>query len=163
MTRAFSTQASHVPQNRVVVLRAMYNEHVTSKLVEGALATLKARGISEDKIDVIEVPGAYELTSAAAHCAAAIDVDCVIALGAVIRGETPHFDFICQSVAQGLARVAESSLIPVTFGVITSNTVEQAFERAGGRAGNKGEEAAKAALDLYSVLKQWEQHIASGS
>ncbi|MCB1059252.1 MAG: 6,7-dimethyl-8-ribityllumazine synthase [Calditrichaeota bacterium] len=153
----------HLPAGRVVILRSRYHENITGALLNGALAELKEQGISESRIDVVELPGAFELPAAAAKIAKQLSVDAVIALGAVVRGETPHFDFICQACAQGLSRVAEQTGKPVTFGVITANTVEQAFERAGGRVGNKGQEAARAALELFSSLKRWEQQQASGS
>lgn len=153
----------NLPVGRVVIIRSRYHETITEALLTGALAELREQGIADSQIDVVEIPGAFELPAAAARVAKRISVDGIIAIGAVIRGETPHFDFICQSCANGLSRVAESSGKPVAFGVITSNTVEQAFERAGGRVGNKGQEAARAALTLYSALKQWEQQQASGS
>lgn len=153
----------HLPTGRVVVIRSCYHETISGALLSGALNELKKCGVAESQIDVIEVPGAFELPTAAAIVANRMSVQVIIALGAVVRGETQHFDFICQSCAQGLSRVAEKTLKPVTFGVITSDTVEQAFERAGGRVGNKGQEAAHAALELFSALKQWEQQQASSS
>lgn len=152
-----------LPSGRIVIIRSCYHENITASLLAGARTELAANGVPDSQIDLIEVPGAFELPAAAAKVAKRISVDMIIALGAVVRGETPHFDFICQSCAQGLSRVAESSGKPVTFGVITSNTVEQAFERAGGRVGNKGQAAAKAALELFSALKQWEHQQAKGS
>jgi 6,7-dimethyl-8-ribityllumazine synthase len=153
----------HLPAGRIVIVRSRYHENITDALLSGALAELKEQGIPESRIDVIDLPGAFELPAAAAKVAKQISVDAVIALGAVVRGETPHFDFICQACALGLSRVAEQTGKPVTFGVITANTVEQAYERSGGRVGNKGQEAARAALELYSSLKRWEQQQASGS
>jgi len=153
----------HLPVGRVVIIRSRYHETITGALLVGALTELREQGVADSQIDVIEVPGAFELPAAAARVAKRLSVEAVITLGAVVRGETPHFDFICQSCANGLSRIAESSGKPFAFGVITSNTVEQAFERAGGRVGNKGQEAARAALELFSALKQWEQQQASGS
>ncbi len=153
----------HLPTGRVVILRSRYHENITGALLAGALSELKDQGISDSQIDVIELPGAFELPAAAARAAKRMSVDAVIAIGAIVKGETPHFDFICQACAQGLSRVAETTGKPVTFGVITANTMEQAFERAGGRVGNKGQEAARAALELHSELKQWENKQASGS
>lgn len=146
---------------RFVVLRSRYHETITEALLNGALAELERAQIARERIDVIEVPGAFELPAAAARVAKRLNVEAVICLGAVVRGETPHFEFICQACANGLSRVAETSGKPVAFGVITSNTVEQAFERAGGRVGNKGAEAARAALELLHSLKQWEQQQAT--
>ena len=153
----------YLPAGRVVIIRSHYHETITGALLTGALNELREQGITESQIDVIEVPGAFELPVAAARVAKRLSVEVIIAIGAVVRGETPHFDFICQSCANGLSHIAESTGKPVAFGVITSNTVEQAFERAGGRVGNKGQEAARAALELFSALKQWEQQQASGS
>jgi len=152
----------HLPA-RIVILRSRYHENVTGALLEGALAELRAAGLDDAQIDTIVVPGAFELPMAAARVVKRIGVDAVIALGCVVRGETPHFDFICEACANGLSRIAETSGKPVAFGVITANTVEQAYERAGGRVGNKGQEAARAALELFSALKQWEQQQVSGS
>jgi 6,7-dimethyl-8-ribityllumazine synthase len=152
-----------LPTGRIVIIRSEYHETITHALLTGAKAELAKYGVPDEQVDVITVPGTYELTAAAARVAYFSHVDAIVCVGAVVRGETPHFDYICQACAQGLSRVAEATGKPVTFGVITSNTVEQAFERAGGRVGNKGEEAARAALELYSALKQWEQSQASAS
>lgn len=152
-----------LPTGRIVIVRSRYHENITGALLTGAIAELRENGIADTQIDVIDVPGAFELPAAAARAARRLSVEAIIALGAVVRGETPHFDFICQSCANGLSHIAESTGKPVAFGVITSNTVEQAFERAGGRVGNKGQEAARAALELYSAMKKWEQQQASGS
>lgn len=158
-----STTNLVLPAGRVVIIRSEYHETITFALLNGAKAELAKLNLDEKQIDVITVPGAYELPAAASVVAAAPNVDAVICIGAVVKGETPHFDYICQTCAQGLSRVAEANRKPVTFGVITANTVEQAFERAGGRVGNKGEEAARAAIELYSALKHWEQKQASAS
>ncbi|NUO17976.1 6,7-dimethyl-8-ribityllumazine synthase [bacterium] len=154
---------THLPAGRIVVLRSSYHANITNALLDGAVAELRSQGIAESQIDIVDVPGAFELPVAAARVAKRLTVDVVVAIGAVVRGETPHFDFICQSCSQGLSRVAESTGKPVAFGVITANTVEQAYERAGGRVGNKGQEAARAALELFDSIKKWEQQQASGS
>lgn len=152
-----------LPSGRIVILRSRYHETITTALLEGAVNEIRSHGIDDAQVDVIAVPGTFELSLAASRVAKRINVDAVVALGCVVRGETPHFDYICQACANGLSRAAEASGKPVAFGVITANTVEQAFERAGGRVGNKGQEAARAALELYSALKQWEQQQAPGS
>ncbi|MCB9366090.1 MAG: 6,7-dimethyl-8-ribityllumazine synthase [Calditrichaeota bacterium] len=151
-----------LPSGRTVIVCSSYHANITSALLEGAREELTRAGVPPHKTDLIMVPGAFELPTAAAVAARRINVDLVICLGAVVRGETPHFDFICNSCALGISRAAEDSGKPVTFGVITANTVEQAFERAGGRVGNKGTEAARAALELYSALKHWEKKQATG-
>ncbi|MBK6766290.1 MAG: 6,7-dimethyl-8-ribityllumazine synthase [bacterium] len=158
-----SSTVLHLPKDRVVIVRSEYHETITHALLNGAKSELTKLGLSAELIDVITVSGAYELPAAAAVVARSPKVAAVICIGAVVRGETPHFDYICQACAQGLSRVAESTGKPVTFGVVTANTLEQAFERAGGRIGNKDDEAARAALELYSALKQWEQSQASAS
>jgi 6,7-dimethyl-8-ribityllumazine synthase len=140
----------------VVVIVSRYNEKVTNALLQGAIKELSDAGISNDRIVVLEVPGAFELPNIAKHAANRVDTSAVICLGAVIRGETPHFDYISQAVAMGIMRAGQDSGKPVTFGVITANTPAQAFERAGGAVGNKGSEAARAAIELLSVLNQWE-------
>lgn len=158
-----SNQDLLLPDGRIVIIRSEYHETITFALLNGAKSELAKLGVPAELVDVVTVPGAYELPAAAALVAPHENVAAVICIGAVVKGETPHFDYICQSCAQGLSRVAEATRKPVTFGVITANTVEQAFERAGGRVGNKGEEAARAALELYSALKHWELQQASAS
>lgn len=144
-------------ETRIAILVSRYNQKVTDALLEGALAEARAAGLPEEHIDVLYVPGAFELSAAAKKAAFRSDIAAVICLGCVIQGETPHFDYICQSAAMGVMRAAQDSGKPVTFGVITANTPEQAFERAGGSVGNKGAEAAKAALELLSVFTKWEK------
>ncbi|TFH54718.1 MAG: 6,7-dimethyl-8-ribityllumazine synthase [Candidatus Zixiibacteriota bacterium] len=145
-----------LPSGRIAVIVSRYNDKVTDALLQGALAELRVAGLTEDQIDVLEIPGAFELSVTVKRAVERSDVSAVICLGAVIRGETPHFDYICQAAALGIMRAGQDSGKPVTFGVITANTPAQAFERAGGAVGNKGTEAARAAIELLSVLKQWE-------
>lgn len=140
------------PLGRVAILVSRYNELVTSRLLDGARQCCVAAGISADLIDLIWVPGAFELPVAAAATAATGRYACLIALGAVVRGDTPHFDFVAGEAARGLAAVAVSRSIAVGFGVLTVDTMQQALDRAGGSAGNKGYEAAEAALLTADVL-----------
>jgi 6,7-dimethyl-8-ribityllumazine synthase len=142
---------------RIVIIVSRYNQKVTDALLGGALTEVRAAGFDEEQIDVLYVPGAFELSTAASIAACRKDIAAVICLGCVIQGETPHFDYICQSVATGLMRAGQDSGKPVTFGVITAQTSAQAFERAGGSVGNKGSEAARAALQLLSVFTTWEK------
>ncbi|MBU1637705.1 6,7-dimethyl-8-ribityllumazine synthase [bacterium] len=142
--------------SRIAILVSQYHSKITDALLEGALTEVRAAGVPEASIDVLYLPGAFELSVAAKKAASRADISAVICLGCVIQGETPHFDYICRSVAMGIMRAAQDSGKPVTFGVITANTPEQAFERAGGSVGNKGAEAAKAALDLLRVFTKWE-------
>jgi 6,7-dimethyl-8-ribityllumazine synthase len=139
---------------RVAILVSRYNELITSKLLEGALACCSEAGIGRDAIDVVWLPGAFELPAAAATAAESQSYGCLIALGAVIRGETPHFEYVAAEAARGLSEVSVRYRVPVGFGVLTVDTMQQATERAGGRAGNKGREAAEAALRTADVLAQ---------
>jgi 6,7-dimethyl-8-ribityllumazine synthase len=136
----------------VAVLASQFNQRVTSSLLDGALECCRAAGLSEHDIDVIRVAGAFELGAAAATVAALGRYSAIIALGAVIRGETSHFEYVATAAARGLGTVAVHYGIPVGFGVLTTDTEEQAFARAGGPAGNKGYEAAEAALRLADVI-----------
>jgi len=138
---------------RVAVLVSRYNEIVTRRLLEGARAALVADGISESHIDVHWVPGAFELPAAAAVAAGTGRYIAIVALGCVIRGETPHFEYVAGEAARGLGDVARTSQIAVGFGVLTTEDQAQALARAGGDAGNKGAEAAHAALESARVLE----------
>ena len=139
---------------RVAILVSRYNELITTKLLEGALACCSEAGLARDGIDVVWLPGAFELPAAAAEAAESRGYSCLIALGTVIRGETPHFEYVAGEAARGLAEVSVRYRLPVGFGVLTVDTLQQATERAGGRAGNKGHEAAEAALRTADVLAQ---------
>ena len=139
----------------IVIACARFNETVTRLLLSGAVDLLKARGLTEQQIEVVWVPGAFELPLAATAAAARANVSAVVCLGAVIRGETPHFEFVSQAAADGILRAGMDHQKPVTFGVLTTDTSEQAFERAGGRIGNKGADAADAALAMIDVLQQF--------
>jgi len=130
-----------------------FNSFITERLLEGAVDCLKRHGAPEDSIEVFKAPGSFELPLLAKKLAAK-DYDAVIVLGAVIRGETPHFDFVAAEVSKGVAAVALESGKPVIFGVLTTDTVEQAIDRAGAKAGNKGWEAALAAIEMANLLKE---------
>lgn len=134
---------------------ARFNSFVVESLVEGAIDALKRHGgVADEDITVIRVPGAYELPVVAKKAAASGRFNSIIALGAVIRGGTPHFDFVAGEANKGLAQVALEYTVPVSFGVITTDTIEQAIERSGTKAGNKGAEAALGALEMVNVLEQ---------
>ncbi len=137
---------------RLAVVVSRFNELVTEKLLEGAVETAREHGVAEPNLDVVWVPGAFELPFAARALAESGRYDAIACLGAVIRGETPHFDFICAEAARGIGTVAADYSMPVTFGVITSDNVEQAQARAGGAKGNKGREAMLAAIEMASLL-----------
>jgi 6,7-dimethyl-8-ribityllumazine synthase len=138
----------------VAVLVSRYNELVTTRLLDGARAALRDAGVADDAVDVIWVPGAFELPAAAAAAAATGRYACLVALGAVIRGDTPHFDYVAGEATRGLGDVAVRHALPVGFGVLTVDTLQQAADRAGGVAGNKGYEAAEAALATADVIAQ---------
>jgi 6,7-dimethyl-8-ribityllumazine synthase len=139
---------------RLAIVVARFNELVTGKLLEGALDCLRAHGIDEDDLLVAWVPGAFELPLVARRLAASGGFDAVICLGAVVRGETPHFDHVAGQAALGIRTAAEDTGVPVIFGVLTTDTLEQAIDRAGGKHGNKGWDAAMAAMETASVLDQ---------
>jgi 6,7-dimethyl-8-ribityllumazine synthase len=137
---------------RVAVAAARFNETITRDLVEGALDCLRRHGVRDEDLSVTWVPGAFELPPAAARLAASGEVDAVVCVGAVIRGETAHFDFVAAHATNGIGQVALSTGIPVTCGVLTTNDVEQARDRAGGKFGNKGAEAALAAIEMANLF-----------
>jgi 6,7-dimethyl-8-ribityllumazine synthase len=139
---------------RLAIVVARFNELVTSKLLDGAVECLRAHGIDEDDLLVAWVPGAFELPLVSRRLAASGGFDAVICLGAVVRGETPHFDHVAGQAALGIRTAAEDTGVPVIFGVLTTDTLEQAIDRAGGKHGNKGWDAAMAALETASVLDQ---------
>jgi 6,7-dimethyl-8-ribityllumazine synthase len=141
---------------RAVVVASRFNETVTRPLVDGALEALVAQGVAFDDIDVVWVPGAWELPLAARRALESGRYDALIALGAVIRGDTPHFDFVAGEASRGLALVCIDTEIPVGFGLLTCDTMDQALARAGGAHGNKGWDAAMAALETADVLDQIE-------
>jgi len=138
----------------VAVLVARYNEVVTSRLLEGARQCLQAKAVADGRVDVVWVPGAFELPVAAEAAAASGRYSAIVALGCVIRGETPHFEYVAGEAARGLGTVALAHRLAVGFGVLTTESLEQAMARAGGAAGNKGYEAAEAALTTADVLAQ---------
>lgn len=138
---------------RVAVVVARFNELITERLLQGAVDAAREHGVPDEAIEVIWVPGAFELPMAAQRLARSGRYDAIACCGAVIRGETPHFDFVAGEAARGVSQVALESGLPVTFGVITSDTVEQAQARAGGSVGNKGRESMLAAIEMANVLR----------
>ncbi|PWW05606.1 6,7-dimethyl-8-ribityllumazine synthase [Paenibacillus cellulosilyticus] len=131
-----------------------FNEFITTKLLSGALDALKRHGAEESEIEIAWVPGAFEIPFAALKMAESGKYDAVITLGAVIRGSTPHFDFVCNEAAKGVAAIALKTGIPAIFGVLTTDSIEQAVERAGTKAGNKGWEAAASAIEMANLSRQ---------
>ena len=139
---------------RFGIVLGRFNSFIGERLLEGAIDTLVRHGANESDIDVVRVPGAYEMPLAAKKMAAGDKYDALIALGAVIRGATPHFDYVAGECSKGLTQVSMDSGLPVGFGVLTVDTIEQAIERAGTKAGNKGADAALAAVEMVNVLKK---------
>lgn len=138
---------------RLGIVAARFNETVVRTLVNGAIDVARRAGVADDAIELAWVPGAFEIPVVAAALAATGRVDAVLCLGAVIRGDTPHFDYVAGQVATGVAKVGLDAGVPVIFGVLTTDTAEQAEARAGGKAGNKGADAALAAIETVNVLR----------
>ncbi|HLN48149.1 MAG TPA: 6,7-dimethyl-8-ribityllumazine synthase [Steroidobacteraceae bacterium] len=139
---------------RFAILAARFNDFVVEPLVRGALDALKRHGATEKQIEIVRVPGAFDMPIVARKLALSRRYEALIALGAVIRGQTPHFDYVAGECASGMARIALESGIPIAFGVLTTDTVEQAIDRAGGKAGNKGADAALTALEMANLLRR---------
>jgi 6,7-dimethyl-8-ribityllumazine synthase len=138
---------------RLAVVVSRFNELITERLLQGAVETARECGVYDDSLDVVWVPGAFELPTAALWLANSARYDAIACVGAVIRGETPHFDFVAGEAARGIAQVARESGLPVTFGVITADTLTQAQARAGGAVGNKGREAMLAAIEMATLRR----------
>ena len=144
-----------VAQNmKVALVAARFNEFITSKLIGGAMDGLTRHGVQEEDISLAWVPGAFEIPLIASKMAASGKYDAVICLGAVIRGSTSHYDYVCAEVSKGIATVSLQSQIPVLFGVLTPDTIEQAIERAGTKAGNKGYDCALSAVEMVNLLRE---------
>lgn len=139
---------------RFAVVVSRFNEFITSKLLGACLDTLRRHGVEEANIDVYWCPGAFEIPFVARKAALSLDYDSVICLGAVIRGSTSHYDLVCSECAKGVGAVANDTGVPTIFGVVTTDTIEQAVERAGTKAGNKGADAAMAALEMSTLCKK---------
>ncbi len=136
------------------IVAARFNDFITSRLLEGALDALKRHGTADADIEVVRVPGAYEIPLAAKMMTQSKKYNAVICLGAVIRGATPHFEYVSAEVSKGVAAVSLEASTPVIFGVLTTDTIEQAIERAGTKSGNKGWDAALSAIEMANVMKQ---------
>lgn len=150
-------EGSMVANNmKVGIVAARFNEFITSKLLGGAMDGLVRHGVQEEDVQVAWVPGAFEIPLIAAKMAKSGKYDAVICLGAVIRGSTSHYDYVCAEVSKGVAHVSLESDIPVMFGVLTTDTIEQAIERAGTKAGNKGYDCALGAVEMVNLIRQIE-------
>jgi len=142
---------------RLVIVVSRFNDFVTQQLLEGARGALDRYGVGADEADVAYVPGSFELPLAARRLAESGRYHAIICLGAVIRGETPHFDYVASEAARGIARVSAETGIPSVFGVVTADTVEQALDRAGGKVGNKGYDATVTAIEMANLMRQLEE------
>ena len=142
---------------KVGIVVARFNEFITSKLLGGTIDGLKRENVKEEDIEVAWVPGAFEIPLIAKKMADSKKYDAVICLGAVIRGATSHYDYVCAEVSKGVAQVSLSSEVPVMFGVLTTDTIEQAVERAGTKAGNKGFECAQGAIEMVNLIREMNQ------
>ena len=139
---------------RFALVAARFNEFVVEALVRGALDALKRHGVLEKQIEIVRIPGAFEMPVVVRKLALSQRYDAIITLGAVIRGQTPHFDYVAGECASGIGRIALESGIPIAFGVLTTDTVEQAVDRAGGKAGNKGADCALVAIEMANLLRR---------
>lgn len=139
---------------RITIVASRFNDFIVESLLKGAVSCLRMHGANDASIDIVRVPGAYELPLAVAKVAAARQVDGIVVLGAVIRGATPHFNYVAGECTAGVAAVGREHQLPIGMGVLTTDTIEQAIERAGSKAGNKGEEATLAVIEMISLLRK---------
>jgi len=139
--------------DKFCIILARFNDFIGTKLLSGAIDELKRHGTKEENIDIVRVPGAFEIPVIAQKFASTKKYNAIITLGAVIKGATPHFDYVSNEVAKGVAQVSLNTGVPVTFGVLTTDNIEQAIERAGTKAGNKGSDAARTAIEMANLIK----------
>lgn len=139
---------------KIAIVLSLFNEFIGQKLLEGALACLKENNVDEENIDIVKVPGAFEIPLTSERLASLKKYDAIICLGAVIRGDTPHFDYVAGVASNGILQVSLKYSLPVIFGLLTTNSLEQAVERAGGKHGNKGRDAAVTALEMADLIKK---------
>ena len=137
------------------IILSRFNDFIGSKLLSGAIDELKRHGVKADNIDVVRVPGAFEIPLMALKCAKTKKYNAIITLGAIIKGATAHFDYVSAELSKGIASVSLQTEVPVIFGVLTTENIEQAIERAGTKAGNKGADAAKSAIEMANLIKQF--------
>ena len=142
---------------KIGIVAARFSEFITSKLLDGALDALKRMGVEDSQIEVAWVPGAFEIPLIASKMAGSKRYDAVICLGAVIRGSTSHYDYVCNEVSKGIAQTSLSTGVPVLFGILTTENIEQAMERAGTKAGNKGFDCAQSAVEMVNLIRALEQ------
>lgn len=136
------------------IVISRFNDFIGAKLLSGAVDELKRHGVKDENIDVVKVPGAFEIPIVAQKCAVSKKYNAIITLGAVIKGSTPHFDYIAAELSKGIASVSLQTGVPILFGVLTTDNIEQAIERAGTKSGNKGSDAAKSAIEMVNLMKE---------
>ncbi len=151
--KTFEGQLVAGDNDRFCIICARFNDFIGSKLLSGAIDELKRHGVNENNIDIVKVPGAFEIPVTAQKFANTKKYSAIITLGAVIKGSTPHFDYVSNEVSKGVAQVSLSTGIPVIFGVLTTDNLEQAIERAGTKSGNKGSDAAKTAIEMVNLFR----------
>jgi 6,7-dimethyl-8-ribityllumazine synthase len=151
--KTFEGQLTTTAKDKFCIIVSRFNDFISAKLLAGAVDELKRHGVAENNIDVVKVPGAFEIPVIAQKFASTKKYNAIITLGAVIKGATPHFDYVSNEVAKGVAQVSLNTGVPVTFGVLTTDNIEQAIERAGTKAGNKGSDAARTAIEMANLIK----------
>lgn len=144
-----------VSEEKFCIIISRFNEFIGAKLLSGAIDELKRHGVDENNIDVVWCPGAFEIPLVAKKCAKSGNYNAIITLGAVIKGSTSHYDYVCAEVSKGVASVSLETGVPVIFGVLTTDNIEQAIERAGTKAGNKGSDAAKVAIEMANLINMF--------
>ena len=151
--RTFEGQLTVNNEDRFCIILSRFNDFIGSKLLEGAIDELVRHGANKDNIDIVRVPGAFEIPVVAMKCAKSNKYSAIVTLGAVIKGSTTHYDYVCAEVSKGVATVSLQTGVPVAFGVLTTDNIEQAIERAGTKAGNKGSDAARTAIEMANLLR----------
>ena len=151
--KTFEGQLIAESNDKFCIIISRFNDFIGSKLLSGAVDELKRHGVSDNNIDIVKVPGAFEIPVIAQKFAQTKNYNAIIALGAVIKGSTPHFDYVSNEVSNGVAQVSLNTGVPVIFGVLTTDNLEQAIERAGTKSGNKGADAAKTAIEMSNLMK----------
>lgn len=161
MPNIFEGKSKASPNDKFGIVVSRFNEFITEKLLQGCLQTLTANSVNDKNIDIVKVPGAFEIPTAAKNLLDLNKYDAVICLGSVIKGETPHFEYICNAVSTEINYLGVLTGVPVIFSVITTDSIDQALERSGGKTGNKGSEAALAAIEMVSLKKSLKQTLSS--
>ena len=154
MTNTIEGKLYASESDKFCIVVSRFNDFIGKKLLDGAIDTFKRLNVKEDNIDVIYTPGAFEIPLMAQYAAKTKKYNAIVALGAIIKGSTSHYDYVCAELSKGIASVSMNTGVPVLFGVLTTDTIEQAIERAGTKAGNKGADCAKAAIEMANVIKK---------